>query len=60
MLDKKGKKIVLCGASNWSNVKVVENIRKLVANGACFVGIGDPSAYKNKSSYFVYQIYWCR
>lgn len=42
-----------CGASNWSNVKVVENIRKLVANGACFVGIGDPSAYKNKSSYFV-------
>lgn len=28
-------------------------LEKLVANGACFVGIGDPSAYKNKSSYFV-------
>lgn len=40
------------GGKNWLDIKVLENIRRFVAEGNVFVGIGDPSASLNNSSYF--------
>lgn len=40
------------GDKYWTNPTLLEKIRKFVANGGGFIGIGDPTGYKNEGKYF--------
>lgn len=40
------------GGEIWSNVSLLENIRRYVANGGGLIGVGNPTAYRNEGHCF--------
>ncbi len=41
------------GGDNWADEKIVTAVRKWVAEGHGFIGIGEPTAYQKEDRYFV-------